>query len=527
MPYIGQPPVTGDTTSSFRLLDNIASYTLTFDGSSAEVVSVANDTLTFSQHRFVTGQRVTYNDGGGTAIGGLSDGVYYIIKVDQNTISIAANAVDAAAGTAIDLTSLGVGTTHTLNVAFDSVNTKFKVTYGNGIKGKVTRAGQLLISINGVIQQPQETSTPSVGFGLEADSTIVFSTAPTPSYVVFGNIIANTITNFDITNNTVDSFTGDGTTVSYSLSKTPSSNNDVLVTLDGVIQYPTDTSTERAYSVTENLLTFVTAPSNGVAIQVRHIGFAGATSSAVTGFYGRTGNTSLTTTDHIVVGNINSSGVVTATSFVGGLTGDATGLTGTPNIVVGTIAATSLNATGVVTSTSAVVGSAVTITESGVEVTGVVTATSFSGSASGLTGISDTNYWASTDAGINTTAKVGIGTTNPSATLQVAGNAVGEIVTLTDGATITPDFSTSNNFVVTLGGNRTLANPTNVVAGQSGFIAIVQDGSGSRTLGYGTHFDFPAGTAPTLTTTGGAVDVLAYYCRTTTSIVADVILNAS
>jgi len=173
-------------------------------------------------------------------------------------------------------------------------------------------------------------------------------------------------------------------------------------------------------------------------------------------------------------------------------------------------------------------GSSGSLTDlAGVNVAGVVTATSFSGSASGLTGISDTNYWAATDAGINTTAKVGIGTTNPSATLQVAGNAVGEIVTLTDGATITPDFSTSNNFVVTLGGNRTLANPTNVVAGQSGFIAIVQDGSGSRTLGYGTHFDFPAGTAPTLTTTGGAVDVLAYYCRTTTSIVADVILNAS
>ena len=174
-----------------------------------------------------------------------------------------------------------------------------------------------------------------------------------------------------------------------------------------------------------------------------------------------------------MVGNINSSGVVTATSFVGNVTGNADtattattatnaqGLTGTPNVIV-----------GVLTATSAVVGSAVTISESGLEATGVVTATSFSGSASGLTGISDTNYWAATDAGINTTAKVGIGTTNPVGTLQVAGNAVGEIVTLTDGATITPDFSTSNNFTVTLGGNRTLANPTNIVAGQLSLIHI-------------------------------------------------------
>lgn len=519
MPYIGQPPVTGDTTSSFRLLDNIASYTLTFDGSSAEVVSVANDTLTFSQHRFVTGQRVTYNDGGGTAIGGLSDGVYYIIKVDQNTISIAANAVDAAAGTAIDLTSLGVGTTHTLNIAFDSVNTKFKATYENGKKAKLSRAGQLMISINGVIQQPQETATPSVGFGLDSDSTIVFSAAPTSSDVVFGNVLANSIATFDISDNTVDNFTGDGTTNTFNLSKAPADNNSILVTLDGVIQYPTDSSTERAYSVTESTLTFVTAPANSVAIQVRHIGFAGAVTSDVTGFYGRTGNVSLKNTDHIVVGNVNSAGVVTATSFVGDLTGNVTGnadtattattatnaqgLTGTPNITVGTIAATSLNASG------------------------VVTATSFSGSASGLTGISDTNYWAATDVGINTTAKVGIGTTNPVGTLQIAGNAVGEIVTLTDGATITPDFSTSNNFTVTLGGNRTLANPTNIVAGQSGFITIVQDGSGSRTLSFGSYWDFASGTAPTLSTGTNAVDVLAYYARSTTNIAADVILNLS
>ena len=46
MPYIGNPAVVGDSTNTFKLLDDIASYTLTFDGSSASVVSVANDTLT-------------------------------------------------------------------------------------------------------------------------------------------------------------------------------------------------------------------------------------------------------------------------------------------------------------------------------------------------------------------------------------------------------------------------------------------------------------------------------------------------
>jgi len=94
---------------------------------------------------------------------------------------------------------------------------------------------------------------------------------------------------------------------------------------------------------------------------------------------------------------------------------------------------------------------------------------------------------------------------------------------LTDGATITPDFAAANNFSVTLGGNRTLANPTNLVAGQSGVIVITQDGTGSRTLAYGSYFKFSAGSAPSLTTTASAVDVLAYYVESSTRITARLI----
>lgn len=96
----------------------------------------------------------------------------------------------------------------------------------------------------------------------------------------------------------------------------------------------------------------------------------------------------------------------------------------------------------------------------------------------------------------------------------------GGIVALTDGATITPDFAEGNNFSVTLGGNRTLANPTNLTAGQSGAIVLTQDGTGSRTLAYGSYFKFPNGTAPSLTTTAAAVDVLVYFCESATRITA-------
>ena len=103
----------------------------------------------------------------------------------------------------------------------------------------------------------------------------------------------------------------------------------------------------------------------------------------------------------------------------------------------------------------------------------------------------------------------------------------GEITVLTDGSTITPDFADSNNFSVTLGGNRTLANPTNITAGQSGSIFITQDGTGSRTLAYGSYFDFAGGTAPTLSTTAAAVDRIDYIVRTTTSIHAVFTANYS
>lgn len=96
----------------------------------------------------------------------------------------------------------------------------------------------------------------------------------------------------------------------------------------------------------------------------------------------------------------------------------------------------------------------------------------------------------------------------------------GAVSALTDGSTITPDFAAANNFSVTLGGNRTLANPTNLTAGQSGVIKISQDGTGSRTLAYGSYFKFPQGTAPTLTTTASAVDILAYYVESSTRITA-------
>lgn len=79
----------------------------TFDGSANTVVDVDADTITIVGHGLATGTPVTYT-AGNTEIAGLtSDTIYYAIRVDADTISLAANTSDAEAGTAIDLTAVG------------------------------------------------------------------------------------------------------------------------------------------------------------------------------------------------------------------------------------------------------------------------------------------------------------------------------------------------------------------------------------------------------------------------------------
>lgn len=154
---------------------------------------------------------------------------------------------------------------------------------------------------------------------------------------------------------------------------------------------------------------------------------------------------------------------------------------------------------------------------------GAFTTLSASSTVSG-TGFS--TYLASPPAIGGSAAAAGTFTTlTASTTLIASKNAYANIIALTDAATIAVDMSLGNNFSVTLGGNRTLGNPTNLTAGQSGIIYVTQDATGSRTLAYSSYWKFPGGTAPTLTTTANAVDALVYTVRTSTSITVQSVLN--
>jgi hypothetical protein len=124
---------------------------------------------------------------------------------------------------------------------------------------------------------------------------------------------------------------------------------------------------------------------------------------------------------------------------------------------------------------------------------------------------------------------VGIGIASAAPTeLYVNGSAAATINVLVDGATVTPIFGGNrgnNNFTLTLGGNRVVANPVNPIAGQSGTIYIIQDSTGSRTLSWGNLWRFQGNTAPTLSTSANAVDMLVYSVRTTANISCQLINN--
>jgi hypothetical protein len=83
---------------------------------------------------------------------------------------------------------------------------------------------------------------------------------------------------------------------------------------------------------------------------------------------------------------------------------------------------------------------------------------------------------------------------------------------------VTLDFDANQNFVLTLTGNVTLANPSTEAIGQSGFIVFIQDGTGSRTVSLGTDYETAGSAGLTLSTTASARDIVPYAVSATGSI---------
>jgi len=136
-----------------------------------------------------------------------------------------------------------------------------------------------------------------------------------------------------------------------------------------------------------------------------------------------------------------------------------------------------------------------------------------------MTGAITTN---STFDGVDIATRDGVLTsttaTAAAALPKAGGTLTGAVVGSTDTDTsntgsVTLNFSTNQNFVLTLTGNTTLANPTTETAGQSGFIVLIQDGTGGRTLGIGDQFFTPGNEAITLSSGAADVDIIPYVVQ--------------
>ena len=149
---------------------------------------------------------------------------------------------------------------------------------------------------------------------------------------------------------------------------------------------------------------------------------------------------------------------------------------------------------------------------------GVLTATSFVGSAATLTAIPAANITGTLPAisGANLTNLPADATKLPLAGGTLTGTLAAKVATTatntdtSNTGSVTLDFSTHQNFVLTLTGNVTLANPSTEAVGQSGFIAFIQDSTGSRTVALGTGYETPAAAGLTLTSTASATDLVPY-----------------
>ena len=124
------------------------------------------------------------------------------------------------------------------------------------------------------------------------------------------------------------------------------------------------------------------------------------------------------------------------------------------------------------------------------------------------------------DATIQTTAATATANAATTTGIQTFTAAQrGTVVVQAYSTGIALNFSSGNNFQITLTGNTTLQNPTNIASGQAGVVTIIQ-GSSGNTMAFSTGWLYPggSGSTPSLTSTSGAIDLLVYYTKDASSV---------
>ena len=360
----------------------------------------------------------------------------------------------------------------------------------------------------------------------------------------------------NLTRNTVLS-SSTGSSINFS-----AGTKDVFVTLPASQVVHTSASPSFTnVSISGNLTVGGTVTVTSSATFKNHVSSSTLAVTGITSIGGSLVGTSATFGDKVSVSALAVTGI---TSIGGSLVGTSatfgnhvsastlavTGITSIGGSLVGTsatfgdkVSVSALAVTGITSIGGSLVGTSATfsnhVSVNSLAITANVTAAQFYGGGANLTGVSAgiaTNvsggYAVLTSAQISGNVSIGgatylnstlgVGVASPLGQIHISKNAIATVTSLTDAVNVSVGFANSQNFSLTLADNRTLSNPTNCVTGQVGSIFIIQDGTGSRTLSYGTNWEFPAATAPTLSTSAAAVDRLDYIVRTSTAVQANV-----
>ena len=282
-----------------------------------------------------------------------------------------------------------------------------------------------------------------------------------------------------------DSFDGDGSTTAFTLSRAVLLATDVEVFVGNVRQEP-----NIAYTVSGTTLTFTGTPASGTGnIYAVHKNVNQGTLVPPTG---RAENLSTLVTS----GNATIGGTL-------GVTG-ATTLTGATT-------AAAITASGLITANADMliggVTPTLTIGDAGEEDAKIV----FDGNAQDFyVGLDDSadDLVIGLGSAVGTTPAISI---NENLVSTFGATTVGKLFTdATNTGDITLDFTAHQNFLLTFTGNVELQNPTTENVGQSGFIVIIQDGTGSRVLSFEGDFETAGAAGITLSTDANAVDVIPY-----------------
>ena len=125
----------------------------------------------------------------------------------------------------------------------------------------VAQAGQLLVSLDGIVQEPNFAFNISLSTG---SPKITFASAPANGARIFIVFLGRSSTSMvsALASPHIDEFNGNGSTTAFTLTQTPSANNaaNFVVFVDNVYQRY---GSSYAYTVNGAILTFTSAPPNG------------------------------------------------------------------------------------------------------------------------------------------------------------------------------------------------------------------------------------------------------------------------